>query len=125
MSAATVTHTPGPWKAQRAEGWRNTDIFACDKDETYICAINEDNDERAANARLIAAAPELLEALLKIVNTPTEQFYSAMQHRSWCELISSRAIAKARGFYEWRTDSNGEWPQSLLDEIAKAQGGAA
>ena len=59
----THTHTPGPW-------WRDDDGFiASGSDKTYItvaspnCSEDIDIDEREANARLIAAAPELLAAL--------------------------------------------------------------
>ena len=59
----THTHTPAPW-------WRDDDGFiASGSDKTYItvaspnCSEDIDIDEREANARLIAAAPELLAAL--------------------------------------------------------------
>ena len=58
----TPHHTPGPW-------WRDDDGFiASGSDETYItvaspnCSEDIDIDEREANARLMAASPELLAA---------------------------------------------------------------
>ena len=63
----THTHTPGPW-------WRDDDGFiASGSDKTYItvaspnCSEDIDIDEREANARLIAAAPELLAHLKMLV----------------------------------------------------------
>ena len=61
-------HTPGPWKAENGtgsggKGWGCWEVFACDGPETYIAGSNRDNPDQEANARLIAAAPELLEAL--------------------------------------------------------------
>ena len=59
-------HTPGPWTSRLvASGWL---IEAGDTDETYaqIAMVLEDGPNPEAyehNARLIAAAPELLEAL--------------------------------------------------------------
>ena len=55
-----MTHTPGPWTI---EGTRDSDEFWVVKDEGPVCEISQtfgypDADE--ANARLIAAAPELL-----------------------------------------------------------------
>jgi hypothetical protein len=54
-------HTPGPWKYQR-------DSFGCKEiaSATGPLATTDglaDDDEDAANARLIAAAPEMLDAL--------------------------------------------------------------
>lgn len=64
-------HTPGPWKVSN---YRPYDIIARDpKESTYECGDNRydpiatvyrnHTQEFLANARLIAAAPELLEAL--------------------------------------------------------------
>lgn len=53
--------TPGPWRV-----WRDQDpkerfqIIGMESD--FICEIDELNTQRVANARLIAAAPDLLEA---------------------------------------------------------------
>lgn len=56
-----MKHTKGPWKA------RNHHIYAEDTDIHIadICRAR-DGDWSPANARLIASAPELLEALLTI-----------------------------------------------------------
>ena len=53
-------HTKGPWKVCVSTdrfGWENYDINGGEI---------HDEDERQANARLIASAPELLEALEEI-----------------------------------------------------------
>ena len=61
-----MTHTPGPW---RIEGTRDSDEFWVVKNEGPVCEISQtfgypDADE--ANARLIAAAPDLLAALTRL-----------------------------------------------------------
>ncbi len=66
----TTTHTPGPWYirpgSQSIHIWQTaspTDI----KTSHHICGINtgshRSQSESEANARLIAAAPDLLDAL--------------------------------------------------------------
>ena len=61
------THTPGPWWVDETVLWR----IRCNPTPqvdtgTTVCEMCSDRTiaETAANARLIAAAPELLEALL-------------------------------------------------------------
>lgn len=73
-----MTHTPGPWKAQRdIRHWTNDGALTSGSPKAWavygpyrVCAIESgigiawDNDiEAEANARLIAAAPALLAAL--------------------------------------------------------------
>ena len=91
-------HTPGPWKAKK---WVGTDPYD-DPDRPFVEVGNVHWSpknwkpaaaiKQTANARLIAAAPELLEALEQIANrgVPVQQ----EEHR-----IARAAIAKAKG--EW------------------------
>ena len=62
-------HTPGPWVVRRAEGSETLDQICTDESEPWIIA-DVSGPERAlpveANARLIAAAPDLLEALQEL-----------------------------------------------------------
>ena len=52
-------HTQGPWTIDE-----DGDVIAGDKLICVVTGADKDNDEeRPANARLIAAAPKLLEAL--------------------------------------------------------------
>ena len=88
-------HTPGPWKVQGTprRGW---DIFSLAKG-CYV-AFDEPLREGAisleGDARLIAAAPDLLEALCYLLHTSTgethEQRLEAMDQ-------ARAAIAKAFG----------------------------
>ena len=58
-------HTPGPWDLNETQ--RGTYIYQGGT-ENCIAEIYADvNEDQAANARLIAAAPELLEALLALL----------------------------------------------------------
>lgn len=99
-------HTPGPWKI-----FDEGDHFpGIDADEmTIILWGNEDEnvgvqghskDERLANARLIAAAPELLECLVWAMREGRLS-YSARtsSNRAHCDAIdrAKAVIAKATG----------------------------
>ncbi len=55
-------HTPGPWMAGQI-GEKDIPIFAQGKDIGNVYGGEVDYSEFCSNARLIAAAPEMLEAL--------------------------------------------------------------
>jgi len=91
-------HSPAPWHALRAPHGV-IDIF--DKNEHDLVTIFGDDAEKKANARLMAAAPELLEAL-QALRLAREQD----KYRSWekgvpefakAEALADAAIAKAAG----------------------------
>jgi hypothetical protein len=62
-------HTPGPWKARKGFDSETIEVFAPNSkikkpfQPTDLAVVQADSREGKANARLIAAAPELLEAL--------------------------------------------------------------
>lgn len=71
---ARATHTPGPWSITE-HSWKDTGIYGADhshvaalslgiEDEEDEGAIEEESAIVAANARLVAGAPDLL-AILK------------------------------------------------------------
>lgn len=70
MSAAK--HTPGPWKAHFGEAYYVTGpdlgrvAIMMNLKGAHGLGGRRTGDESAANARLVAAAPDLLEALKKI-----------------------------------------------------------
>jgi hypothetical protein len=61
----TTKHTPGPWKVRGQAGYAGHGVN--DINGRSICSVpsngNRDHAERNANVALLAAAPELLEAL--------------------------------------------------------------
>ena len=69
----TTSHSPGPWKAEEERGVPYLKIRGSKLGERFKIANvlepvyegsrQRESDETIANARLIAAAPELLEAL--------------------------------------------------------------
>jgi hypothetical protein len=58
-------HTDGPWEAIDTGGFPYN---IRSKDDVFVAACFTVRDETAANAKLIAAAPELLDALKEIVS---------------------------------------------------------
>ena len=91
-------HTPAPWKAEFDEA-----VSVRSEDGSRICTINWlrgrhglkgriDGDEGNANARLIAAAPDLLETLKQIKRENQHYNFGSKLVR-----IVDAAIAKAEG----------------------------
>src|SRR5690606_38771653 len=66
---STFKHTPGPWEASddvilcAAPDMAIGSVFPCDRDKSAYGTGFTYGEVTKANARLIAAAPELLEAL--------------------------------------------------------------
>lgn len=96
--------TPGAWLATYDRGSSNWIIDVIDdKEQLVASAIAGDKIESEANARLIAAAPEILEALQNLVflhGCEQEGIGSAMPTwGQWMEAISKaeKAINKALG----------------------------
>jgi hypothetical protein len=89
-------HTPGPWLALPTvapRGW-NIEARGC----TYTVAIARDGTgapENEANARLIAAAPELLEALTRLRDCYSSSHSPSTRQSCWDQAIA--AISKATG----------------------------
>ena len=67
-------HTKGNWsvKSNRELTWVETDS---DLESKIICTMSS-NDKCEANAKLIAAAPDLLEALQKLLDRLDSQHHS-------------------------------------------------
>ena len=92
-------HTPGPWKAKK---WVGTDPYD-DPDRPFVEVGNVHWSPKnwkpaaaigqTANARLIAAAPELLEALENLLKVHEGE--GGTQHNA--ADIARAAIAKAKG----------------------------
>jgi len=111
-------HTPGPWEVAHYDGeeWYGCDVsvFARISSVNHrsvariygdgVLAHNPNNAERDANARLIAAAPEMLEALEKAVPWLGKMIADGGHLNSVlpraCEIAldqAEAAISKARG----------------------------
>ena len=90
------THTPGPWLLRETEERELISfcgpVVYTDKKliaYPYMNTVTQ-YDENLANTHLIAAAPELLEALYKIDA-------NAAESAEWIRRVTRAAIAKAEG----------------------------
>jgi hypothetical protein len=93
---STTQHTPGPWKIG-VRGSRPTrpDIYT-DSGGVIASTEHASDEHSKANARLIAAAPELLEHLKRMVNI---SLHPNATRAAICQIaLDARgAIAKASG----------------------------
>lgn len=99
---STDRHTPGPWSNERIWDTPESRIHA--RVEGVPMALAEvftmrNAGEKEANARLIAAAPELLEVLRKVRDQIDDPHIGVIDHRSDVALVSAIriAVAKAEG----------------------------
>ena len=99
-------HTPGPWKYSRCDDYGDTRFYIAQQDGAPYTPNYSDvatviaetvsleyRSIQEANARLIAAAPELLEALIAlhaVANVRRDEDYSAVAN-------AAAAISKATG----------------------------
>lgn len=63
MTTKTATHTPGPWRVVPQSGEYFYEIRGGTIEDSILIAEISEICERDENARLIAAAPEMLDAL--------------------------------------------------------------
>ena len=108
-----MSHTPGPWRKLNAPESSN-DAYWIEPDDrgTIVASIQLNSergyDERTANARLIAAAPELLAACQSLVDYLVESHQDEFNNDhygdnpdgcTYCQAIheGGSAIAKAIG----------------------------
>jgi hypothetical protein len=101
-----MQHTPGPWAVHpvlaRVDAFDAIDPSGLDGDGLPICQMLwptelRSEDETDANARLIAAAPELLEAL-KAARTALNSVHETdglLDHEEAAIAIIDAALAKA------------------------------
>jgi hypothetical protein len=85
-------YTPGPWGFKRASS-TSKNILDIEGGGKLLAFTAATCDESAANARLITAAPDLLEASERMVAaTEADQHFIGVEHDAL-----KAAIAKARG----------------------------
>lgn len=86
-------HTPGPWEMNVGQDG----AVVYHPDQGTIADIPMDLSAHPHNARLIAAAPELLEALRELLNAPDPDEVEDATPRFRAVMKAHAAIAKATG----------------------------
>jgi hypothetical protein len=109
--SAVAHHTPGPWRLSHS-GYANAPFvvlsgprepnykskhpfIACDPVAEVFCDESPAQPTMKANARLIAAAPELLKLVQKLLDAEPTQFATPQQYLAWAELVARPIINKA------------------------------
>ncbi len=107
----TDKHTPGPWAVQAQDLYAPIWVVAPEPDFRFVAKMGSQmgthdvpQNEDAANARLIAAAPELLAALKKMEDVFSdlmergESFKATRHEAAYVAILQAyRAIVKATG----------------------------
>lgn len=89
-------HTPGPWNVDYSGPARIAIVGAGDRILAFCNLQCEDGDMDEANARLIAAAPDMLEALEEFDQWATT--FPALSKAAGFAILKARAaIAKVKG----------------------------
>ncbi len=66
VARPTTAHTPGPWAYEVDESGASVFMDDSDPGRAYVAEVSS-QPEQTANARLIAAAPDLLAALKRVM----------------------------------------------------------
>jgi hypothetical protein len=95
-----TTHTPGPWTYRplpKDNPDPNRDYWVDDANGSRIADILNTGNNAEDNAALVAAAPDLLEALIDLLGHAMEQYRHFESPRGQEEIDRARvAIAKAK-----------------------------
>ena len=92
-------HTPGPWRYDRSNGSPTTgQHMIAGAKPGYLAEVRDcGSGDVQANARLIAAAPDLLDALQAIVKSLSDQDDEGLIEHAQQMIDARAAIAKATG----------------------------
>ncbi len=96
-------HTPGPWKImpdprQRSGDWARWTLLSEKGSLLTFTGVDQKGDQGAANARLIAAAPDLYESLKGFLEHVLHNYdLTERENKKFAELANSglAAITKA------------------------------
>jgi hypothetical protein len=93
-------HTPGPWKAIAGSVFTESDSPCFEIVHGKYLTRSGTEDQRMADAHLIAAAPQMAEALLQLVNGCPCSKYIDNPHRECEDCKQGREALRAAGVRE-------------------------
>ena len=90
-------HTPGPWTLRPSRKSKGAHYIEGGNPGWLVAEVSGQGDSNEANSRVIAAAPDLLAALIGMVEVlqPAEVDFNEMEERVMAQ--ARAAIKKARG----------------------------
>lgn len=97
-----MNHTPGSWIYRKGDEWSHSIVTQHgelpDGSPAYwtVASVNNNRDEKEANARLISSAPDLLLALGEL-SAAYERLKPAGYPKADAQKLAEAAIAKATG----------------------------
>jgi hypothetical protein len=103
-----MKHTPGPWKVIKNPNIHKIHFGMIDSEKCSIGSVSYETENAEANAKLIAAAPDLLEAckgMMAILETLDFDWINQRQDEIHYDNIPweqwESAIKKATGGEQW------------------------
>ena len=95
---AAQSTTPAPWVRRIGVGQYAEEVVAKSPrgKDIVVARVGGGMDKREANARLIAAAPDLLAELENIANANTADWDDPSDFKAWAQSRARAAIAKAQ-----------------------------
>lgn len=95
----SAKHTPGPWSLAESKVFMYQTLIMANGNSAPIATLygSLTDCENGRNARLIAAAPDLLEALHAIVSSLSDNDEEGLIEHSEQIIAARAAIAKATG----------------------------
>jgi hypothetical protein len=100
MNPTQTAHTPGPWRVMVSITGKGSELHIISETRIHLASAGwlEGSAEERANARLIAAAPELLECLQECIEWIDDEQRGVKELRRPGSIMRARkVIAKALG----------------------------
>lgn len=88
-------HTPGPWEISESPDFPGQQTIHAQGSDRILAVLDRTDEQDIANARLIAAAPDLLEALKEAIRLYDEGDATDVLEFIRCE--ARAALTKAEG----------------------------
>lgn len=92
-----TAHSPAPWVAHKETPYRRAEVTRGVREDPIAEVYGASREEREANANVMAAGPEMLEVLRRLVATRPATRAARCDEDFAIAMAASAAIAKAEG----------------------------